>query len=180
MSIPRSKSAPHVGPIQSHPDPLAKVDNKPRIVRHSSALVVTSLATTSSRHGSGRQSPRVEREEDPFSLSGFFPSQLALSNKLHVGGWKWLRSEDDDDSTGEYEAFTGYVSPVSEEDDEWMPSTPIFHHQEEERTLEAIKQEDKLGILSLSEPLICLLKLRIARVLTTRGPRRFVRVPRDR
>ena len=74
-----------------------------------------------------------------------------------VGSWKWLRTEDDgdndDDATGEYEAFTGYVSPVSEEDDEWIPSTPgpIFDHHEDERTVEAIKQEDKLGILSLSQ-----------------------------
>lgn len=106
----------------------------------------------------------MEREEDPFSLSGFFPSQLALSNKLRVASWKWLRSEDEEDGygygsggedgTGEYEAFTGYVSPVSEEDEEWIPSTPgpIFDQKEDEdRTLEAIKQEDKLGILSLSE-----------------------------
>ena len=194
MSLPRCLSAPHVGSPSTHGPPHDTRPNghaKPKITRHSSALVVSNLASPSrpsyattgitSATGSGHQSPRVEREEDPFSLSGFFPAQLALSNKLRVRSWKWLRSEeeeeveggegegeglgerwygeermgDDDRFTGEYEVFTGYVSPVSEEDDEWIPSTPgpIFDHHSDEQTLEAIKQEDKLGILSLSKKL---------------------------
>ena len=118
------------------------------------------LASASASAHTGPASPytpRVERE-DPFSLSGFFPASLsALERPEADQEWDWLHhhADDDDDEDGGEEredaAYrSGRVSPISESDDEWNVPTPCSPDVEDLLTGDAIRREDKLGILTLS------------------------------
>ncbi|KAK7694920.1 hypothetical protein QCA50_002108 [Cerrena zonata] len=120
MSIPRSKSAPHV------PDSAVKTkkdgQTKPKLPRHASAITLGS-STFTSPHAYPYHSPREhEPEEDPFSLAGFFPNGLGLAQKWRDNAWKWLRDTDEDE-TEEDVILPRTMSPVSE-DEEWLPRTP--------------------------------------------------------
>lgn len=119
MSLQRSKSAPH--PISGLATSLPRVAS----FHHKQAKtghVVTQLPT-----------PRIERE-DPFSLSGFFPTTLGEEDE-----WGWLRDEGSDK-----EEWGGLHGEELEE------GGVIFGHTESGNvTQDAIKDEDKLGILSL-------------------------------
>jgi len=114
MALQRSKSAPHTLP----------------------ALVQATVPRTSSfhtlqKHVRAATGAQLPPPEDPFSLSGFFPS-------LRRERWGWLREEtklEDGDSD------------VAEEDD----GVGALFGDSDEQTQEAIRDEDKLGVLSFGK-----------------------------
>lgn len=151
MSVPRSRSVPHItlqttnlSTASSSSQP-AERHARPHLPRHRSAVALSS----SSHHLVPVYTPRVERE-DPFSLSGFFPANFAaLEHPEAEQEWDWLRVTDDSDA-GDDDHRSGRVSPISESDDEWTVPTPCSPDVEDALTGDAIKREDKLGILTLS------------------------------
>ena len=148
MSITRSKSAPHVpGSVK------ANEETRPKLPRHASAIALGNSAFPTSTHAYPYHSPRDhEPEEDPFSLTGFFPHSLGITQNWRDNAWKWLRDTGEEDSEDVMVPRT--MSPVSE-DEEWLPRTPgsILSPVAETSTQAAIKQEDKLGILSFGKPI---------------------------
>ncbi|KAI0652144.1 hypothetical protein C8Q79DRAFT_1005369 [Trametes meyenii] len=157
MSIPRSHSVPHVGSLKITTDlPRApqRGDTRPKLPRHRSAV---SLSPESAQSFGSLYTPRSERE-DPFSLGGFFPSNLgAFENSPVEQDWDWLhRAAGDLDHTKSLRSplRSGLVSPISE-DDEWDIPTPVSALAEQGDALarDAIEREDKLGILALSDKL---------------------------
>ncbi|KAI0800973.1 hypothetical protein C8Q74DRAFT_458764 [Fomes fomentarius] len=162
MSVPRSRSVPHISSLQTtklHPDPSSSSPSdrdrhaRPQLSRHRSAVTISSSA----HHLAPIYTPRVERE-DPFSLSGFFPANLnfaALEHPETEQEWDWLRASDhsEADESEQLEFRSGRVSPISESDDEWNIPTPCSPEVEDALTGDAIKREDKLGILKLSNTL---------------------------
>lgn len=135
-SIQRSKSAPHVAPLQPFLTPRpgdALRGDRPRIRRHNTSLALTDMPA--SRPRSGYATPRAERAEDPFSLGGFFPPPRPGGDAPAEGEWTWLREDD------------GLLPREADwRDDEYAPSVD---KAEDEHTGEVIRQEDKLGVLSL-------------------------------
>lgn len=173
-NIQRSRSAPQVGPLE----PFLVSDQArsrehtlphPRIRRHHTSLALTELATPSSSR-SGYQTPRADRTEDPFSLGGFFPSQLAPAPVYSDAEWAWLRTADDDvgdvvegdsvrgRSDGTSAAYRGPDSNEEEEEDEEDGFTPrnMLDNAEDLKMGEMIMREDKLGVLSIRESFSCL------------------------
>ncbi|KAI0361303.1 hypothetical protein OH77DRAFT_1516283 [Trametes cingulata] len=149
MSIPRSQSVPHVSSLRITTDvPRASQRDsaRPKLPRHRSAVAVAG----SSQPLASLYTPRSERE-DPFSLGGFFPANLgAFENSPEEHEWDWLHASDDR-AVLRSPARSGLVSPISE-DDEWDIPTPCsaFADAGDALTRDAIKREDKLGILALS------------------------------
>jgi hypothetical protein len=88
--------------------------------------------------------PSTSRPQDePFALSGFFPSYTSpLKENYDSERWKWLREDEEEDVESVYTA--------SEEDDLTVPSTPV-EYDEVESPDWVIQREDKLGVLSLRE-----------------------------
>ncbi|KZT75132.1 hypothetical protein DAEQUDRAFT_734585 [Daedalea quercina L-15889] len=141
MSVPRSKSAPHVR------SDILNVNGRSSREQHRSPSpqLLRSKSVLGPRHE--LTSPAVERE-DPFNLSNFFPSPLGLGERDDE--WKWLQGE-----TTRAERSPGYSTPLAEED-EWLPGTPPDVETHEKRldealTVEAIHREDKLGILTFGD-----------------------------
>lgn len=170
MSVPRSRSAPHISSATltkisaatASPEPSeSHYHVRPLLSRHQSAVVISG----SSHHLVPAYTPRVERE-DPFSLSGFFPTNFAaLEHPDADQEWDWLRATDEDEDEDGGAFRSGPVSPISESDDEWPIHTPCSLHDEDALTGAAIKREDKLGILTLSGmSRSCLLSLRDVRM----------------
>ncbi|KAI0778476.1 hypothetical protein BD413DRAFT_465769 [Trametes elegans] len=147
-SLPRSQSVPHVGSLRITTDlPRSPTQgSRPKLPRHRSAVAVSGTQPLASLY-----TPRSERE-DPFSLGGFFPSNLGAFDSSPVEHeWDWLHSPDDDAPRAVRSPLrSGLVSPISE-DDEWEIPTPCSALAETGDTLarDAIKREDKLGILAL-------------------------------
>ncbi|TCD69941.1 hypothetical protein EIP91_005530 [Steccherinum ochraceum] len=172
MALARSKSAPHVAGPPFHPASrlfqASSLDGPrpPKIRRHASALAVASFAAaaaSSSSLRSGQQTPRVDRQDDPFSLAGFFPASLSSVYETPAQmEWDWLHYEvDESELVGNVppSMASGYASPTSsEEGEEWaLPATPpsgvpMFDRSEDEVCGETIRREDKLGVLSLPNP----------------------------
>ncbi|RPD64862.1 hypothetical protein L227DRAFT_270845 [Lentinus tigrinus ALCF2SS1-6] len=159
MSVPRSQSVPHFASFQitkistaSSSTGVAERHARPQLPRHRSAVGIAGH----SHHPVSVYTPRVERE-DPFSLSGFFPASLAAREYSDSEqGWDWLRAATEDEADAE-ELQTYYrsgpVSPISESDSEWNIPTPCSPDMEDALAGDAIKREDKLGILALSDTL---------------------------
>ena len=154
MSVPRSHSVPQIATFQTTKTPTASSSSgvaerhvRPQLPRHRSAVGIAGH----SHHLVSVYTPRVERE-DPFSLSGFFPTSLAA--REHPDSeqeWDWLRAATDEDGAEEEEEYrSGRVSPISESDSEWNVPTPCSPDMEDVLAGDAIKREDKLGILALS------------------------------
>lgn len=122
----RSKSAPH--PLPGY---FAVPSDLPRSSSHVhlDRRVQKSARGFSQVHPSASPviSPRSERE-DPFSLSGFFPSSMSSENEE----WSWLRDEDKPD-----------------EDDGTLIEDEAAVRMLDGDLKEMIKKEDKMGILSL-------------------------------
>lgn len=153
MSVPRSRSVPRfasaslqytTAPAVATATAPGVTDNyaRPKLPRHRSAVAISVT-----KHVAAVYTPRVERE-DPFSLSGFFPANLLAReySAADQGSWEWLRASSDEDS----ECRSSYPSPMSENDDEWNIPTPCSPDEVDAFTRDAIKREDKLGILALS------------------------------
>ena len=153
MSVSRSKSASHLAGLDPSQRALPS-EARPKLPRHRSALAVSSTS-----HFVSAYTPRVERE-DPFSLFGFFPSTIstALAEPGVQQEWDWLHSTDEEDQD-----FSGLVSPISEGSDDWDIPTPCSPEAEDALAGDAIRQEDKLGVLALSG-----MSLRL--LLTAAGP----------
>ncbi|KAF7799252.1 hypothetical protein EIP86_010484 [Pleurotus ostreatoroseus] len=160
MPIPRSQSTPHVAGTQPFLAPHALTLNtgrpeRPKLPRHRSALALSE--STSAAASSGRHTPLSERTEDPFSLTGFFSPGLSVTDESCT--WDWLRARDDDthaDADSKFMA-SGCVSPISEEDADLLATqglSPIFDKLRDQLAAEAIREEDKLGILSVREPTV--------------------------
>lgn len=153
MPIPRSQSTPHVAgtqPFLSHALTLntGRID-RPKFTRHRSALALSE--STSAAASSGRHTPLAERD-DPFSLTGFFSPGLSVTDESS-STWDWLRDDTHAETHSRFMA-SGCVSPISEEDADLLASkslSPIFDKLRDQLAGETIREEDKLGILSLRE-----------------------------
>lgn len=168
-TLARSQSTPHVpsreaffshAASSSHAPPRL---SRPKIPRHRSAFALSE--STPSAASSGHHTPLAERVEDPFSLSGFFSPGLAVTDPPSDSTWHWLRGDNDEtgvDAESRYMA-SGCVSPISEEDAERLDglnSSLSFERLLDKLADEMIREEDKMGVLSLRE---CSLRLRAGR-----------------
>lgn len=129
MPIKRSQSAPNGQPIAAlaaltKVDAPAAGDLKVHLSRSKSYLT---------QH-SALDSPLNDRE-DPFSLGGFFPGSSRTAHQEEEQ-WKWLQ-RDEDSERASVSSFS-----VDEEDS-------VLGELDDELAREAIKVEDKLGVLSL-------------------------------
>lgn len=88
-------------------------------------------------------SPSTSRPRDePFALSGFFPSYLSpLKESDDDERWSWLRGDEGDELESAYTAS---------DEDPTVPPTPA-EYDEVENPDWVIQREDKLGILRLRE-----------------------------
>jgi len=86
--------------------------------------------------------PLASRPRDePFALSGFFPSYMSpLKENDDDQRWSWLRGDEEEEETGSI--YT------ASEDDPTAPPTPV-EYDESENPDWVIQREDKLGILRL-------------------------------
>lgn len=142
-SLQRSQSAPSVAALQpflaAARDGGTPRDARPRITRHHTSLALTTdVPGPSAPTRSGYSTPRGERTEDPFSLGGFFPSQLP-GNEGQAEEWTWLRELETDEET--------HPTPP---DDAWLgyEGLPTLDKTEDDEAGEVIRREDKLGVLS--------------------------------
>jgi hypothetical protein len=129
MSIQRSKSAPqaiaaipalHVPRSHSHENVRAQ-PTRSTLAKPFIAGRPTSLASPSARAHDG----------DPFSLGNFFPSSRVSDEDY----WTWLRTE----------------HAIQEEPEPLAPTAPsMLGLTSDMMAAEAIKNEDKLGVLSIS------------------------------
>jgi len=87
--------------------------------------------------------PSTSRPRDePFALSGFFPSYTSpLKENDDDERWNWLRGDEEEDAESTYTAS---------EEDPTVPPTPV-EYDESENPDRVIQREDKLGILRLRE-----------------------------
>lgn len=145
-SLQRSQSAPSVAPLQPFLAAARGGDTpraaRPRITRHHTSLALsTDLAGPSASARSGYSTPRGERAEDPFSLGGFFPSQLP-GNDGQAEEWTWLRELETDEE-----------SDPTPPDDAWLADggLPTLDTTADDEAGEVIRREDKLGVLSFGE-----------------------------
>ena len=88
-------------------------------------------------------SPSTSRlRDEPFALSGFFPSYMSpLKDSDDDARWKWLRGDEEEDVESTY--------TVSDEDPT-IPPTPV-EYDGSENPDRIIQREDKLGVLHLRE-----------------------------
>lgn len=132
MSIrQRSKSAPQlaVSPIYQNPEDTAA---KAPLYRRQHSFVHSPIV-----------SPSVSRpRNEPFALSGFFPSYVSpLKESDAEERWKWLREDEDEDIDSVY---------TTSEEDPTVPPTPVEYDGSENPDW-VIQREDKLGVLHLRE-----------------------------
>ncbi|KAJ8702468.1 hypothetical protein PTI98_001179 [Pleurotus ostreatus] len=131
MSLKRTYTSPH---------PLTTKALSPALRRTNSHHHLASL----SYEVPPQQSPRVIKE-DPFSLSGFFPSALAGTEEDR-DEWNWLNPESVEPATSpeSYSLNADYADLVDN-------IVALDVSGEEELMTRTIEKEDKLGILSLGE-----------------------------
>jgi len=119
MALQRSRSAPHGVPA------LLPIPRS--LPRASSFQTIQNAVKTVKTVRLGERT--VVEREDPFSLSGFFPSSLGEEN------WSWLRGEE----KVEKKIWTAEEAGMG----------GVLFGESDTLTQEAIKGEDKLGVLSL-------------------------------
>lgn len=139
MSLQRSKSAPHPFPT------LLTTSSLPRSTSH--VQLPQKLPKSAHPHVHFRPpapspgfTPRTERA-DPFSLGEFFPSSLGYTAETQTEEWNWLRDGEEENEDEENEA---------QEQEQVKDQTS---QKNDELAEDAIKREDKLGVLSLGESL---------------------------
>ncbi|KAL0951338.1 hypothetical protein HGRIS_008042 [Hohenbuehelia grisea] len=101
-------------------------------------------------------SPRDGDKEDPFSLTGFFPSSMALGGTEEAWQeWVWLRTDKEHQPLGANgieedgaasDGLADALEPLPAEDDAYDPGLGLAGVEELMR--KTIKEEDKLGLLS--------------------------------
>ncbi|KAH9947928.1 hypothetical protein B0H21DRAFT_296689 [Amylocystis lapponica] len=139
MSIPRSKSAATVHSWTTSSQHSTHVHpSRPELPRSRSAIAPTPWSSGSSNLR------RTEKVEDPFSLSDFFPAHVYIQGKEEPD-WNWVR-EPEEDVDEELDDRSGLSLVVEQEHDPKRPSAL------DAGVGDVIRQEDKLGILSLSAP----------------------------
>lgn len=137
MPIKRSQSAPQpIEAIFTSTKIRASTSKAPNadLPRSKSYLVDHSVSH------SPLATPWVERE-DPFSLGGFFPASNR-SAAAEGEQWKWLHRDEDESGRDEGQSVASFS--VDEDDS-------VLGELEDELAGEAIKVEDKLGVLSLGK-----------------------------
>ncbi|KAH7928520.1 hypothetical protein BV22DRAFT_201111 [Leucogyrophana mollusca] len=161
MAIRRSNTAPYT--LDEHNIKRAELtrakstlDEFPRLqVQPSTTPSWYGLSTAHlTRTAASRSSPLAtpHEREDPFNLAGFFPVSHFASPTTEAERWEWLRHEEN--RSGPTRDELGSVCSFSEDEvDGSLPTTPgpvVFARLEEDEAEEAIKGEDKMGILSLN------------------------------
>ncbi|CCL98298.1 uncharacterized protein FIBRA_00292 [Fibroporia radiculosa] len=139
MSIAHSKSASSLPSLSQPKTP------RPALPRVRSAIVQSPSSPVSV------YALRGDRNEDPFSLSDFFPSDLMGSEHDRGREWAWLQTRR---IHRDEELSDDLPSPADET--EWLPPTPpslVAGDFTDDETRECIRREDKLGILTLGHPL---------------------------
>ncbi|KAG7099174.1 hypothetical protein E1B28_001045 [Marasmius oreades] len=135
-TLPRSKSAPQPLPALSA-CASTNVHSLPRSASHQTIQPKAKSAPMGAVRPTNRalHSPRIEREQ-PFNLAGFFPTGTLGEMQNEASSW-WLR-EGDEESEGQ-----SWCPAVAEAGTEGMVG-----QISDEMTRAAIKNEDKMGILS--------------------------------
>jgi hypothetical protein len=82
-----------------------------------------------------------EKRVDPFNLAGFFPSGLRQSDQEPSGWWRDEDLEDSDELASESTMLGGDSSSLG--------SQRVLFSGEDQPAEEAIKREDKLGVLTI-------------------------------
>jgi len=89
--------------------------------------------------------PASSPRDEPFALSGFFPSYMSpIKESDGDERWNWLRGEEEEEEEDVESAYT------ASEEDPTVPPTPV-EYDESENPDWVIQREDKLGILRLRE-----------------------------
>jgi len=130
MSIrQRSKSAPQLAVSPAYQSPEDATAKTP-LYRRQHSFVHSPIV-----------SPSVSRpRNEPFALSGFFPSYMSpLRESDAEERWKWLREDEDEDIDSVY---------TTSEEDPTVPPTPV-EYDGSENPDRVIQREDKLGVLHL-------------------------------
>lgn len=135
MPIKRSQSAPQPVVAVFHATKANVTDKATQVALQRSKSYLVSPSVTNSPIAT----PWVERE-DPFSLSGFFPTSRATPEDEQ---WKWLRREEVAQDEG-FQDDQVSVSSFSADDED-----SILGELKDELASETIESEDKLGVLSL-------------------------------
>ncbi|KAA1468729.1 hypothetical protein DENSPDRAFT_878359 [Dentipellis sp. KUC8613] len=140
-NIQRSKSAPHVSGLA----PLVEKAQRPQLGprRTKTTLDFLEAFPQARRVPSGYTTPRSDRE-DPFNMGGFFPPQLRTDEE--AAEWRWLKDEEADD-----EAEGSHTVETAASDDDAASGESLFGEVEEANADAVIRDEDKLGILSILE-----------------------------
>ncbi|KIJ68562.1 hypothetical protein HYDPIDRAFT_81673 [Hydnomerulius pinastri MD-312] len=148
------------------PQPLDEYDTKhATLTRAKSSLNDLSRlhlqqSTTLPSYGQGSLLKNVSplgtphEREDPFSLAGFFPPSSRFAPPFSEGErWEWLR-HDEDRYVSPRDELRSVYSFTEDEADGSLPPTPgpgvFFARLDEDVAEEAIKGEDKMGVLSLN------------------------------
>jgi len=125
----RSKSAPQLAVSLTLQTPGDNVDQSPTYKRQQSFV-----------HSPIIPPPTSRPQDEPFALSGFFPSYTSpLKENDDDERWRWLRGDEDADVESVYTAS---------EEDPTVPPTPV-EYDESENPDRVIQREDKLGVLRL-------------------------------
>lgn len=127
----RSKSAPQLAVSLAFQTPGDNADQSSTYRRQQSFVHSPIIPPSTSRP-----------QDEPFALSGFFPSYTSpLKENDDDERWKWLRGDEEEDVESVYTAS---------EEDLTVPPTPV-EYDESENPDRVIQREDKLGVLRLRE-----------------------------
>jgi hypothetical protein len=149
MPIPRSKSAPQ--PIASALDGKHKLSLTTTDYPGESSVVRSKSFVASAPLVPVYPSSALERD-DPFSLSTFFPSPLQRGKSVTGSGeWRWLRGGHDGDRDVLMGSDAEDLPSSSSDGMRSVPPTPGGIMFGEDLTGESIKDEDKIGVLSISK-----------------------------
>ncbi|KAK1229683.1 hypothetical protein PQX77_007245 [Marasmius sp. AFHP31] len=144
-TIPRSKSAPQ--PLPALRSFATTPAHLPRSASHQTIQPKAKSASTGSLRPihRGVVSPRTERE-DPFNLTGFYPTG-SMGGTSHGDASWWLPETEEEGEKHE-------ETPVNTEERTWSfggedaGPNRTAGQMSDEMTREAITSEDKMGILS--------------------------------
>ncbi|KAF9229171.1 hypothetical protein BS17DRAFT_688315 [Gyrodon lividus] len=146
MALRRSKTAPQsLDQHDTRPATLTRVKSSMNDILHPPSRTLSIPRKVVSLSG-------TPHEKDPFSLAGFFPPSSWMTQSLHEGERWWLRQEEPECTPTRDELCSVY-SLSEDEVDGSLPPTPgpgVFARSDKDMAEEAIKREDKMGVLSLN------------------------------
>ncbi|PSR75889.1 hypothetical protein PHLCEN_2v8803 [Hermanssonia centrifuga] len=157
MSLNRSKSTPEVAPPQPflRQDIPAKNRGRPQMHRQRSESALSDVRQSIPSPPRHYRPARERRTEDPFSLAGFFPSETLFAPSQHFDSdseepWLWLQ-EYEGAGERDIENSSPVLLPLADFPVQGSSSSHILAKTEDTdfEWDDAIRQEDKLGILSM-------------------------------